>query len=257
MPGSATASSPTIWSRPSATIDRLERETKEESETAFARTQASRQREAPQVGRVLLLYVDEAVDDVTPFGAVRHQAFAILPKEALLTAGRRLCDKPVSPAGTRWQAVDRTAARCKKHLRPLAMALDVSASTTGNPWLAALSWMKGVFSRQQRLSQPLRRNPGTPYPSGCAHICSTSSDDGNPTGLRRDRHEFWIYRQLRKRLAAGELHLDDSLSIAASVMSWVTLDRTAEALRELDIPWLRQPSTRRSIPCAPSCIGYG
>ena len=142
-------------------MNQLERETKEESETAFTGTQASRQQEAPQVGRVLLLYVDETVDDATPFSAVRHQAFAILPKEALLTAGRRLCEKPVSQLELRWQAVDRTAARYKKHLRPLAMALDVSASTTGNPWLAALSWMKGVFSRQQRLSQrPFDEIPG-------------------------------------------------------------------------------------------------
>ena len=76
-------------------MNQLERETKEESETAFAGTQASRQQEAPQVGRVLLLYVDETVDDATPFSAVRHQAFAILPKEALLTAGRRLCEGAV------------------------------------------------------------------------------------------------------------------------------------------------------------------
>src|SRR6188472_2079606 len=54
-------------------------------------------------------------------------------------------------------------------------------------------------------------------------------------------YEFWIYRQLRKRLAAGELHLDDSLQHRCFSDELVTLDRTAEALRELDIPWLRQP----------------
>ena len=191
---------------------------------------------------MLLLYVDETVDDATPFSAVRHQAFAILPKEALLTAGRRLCEKPVSQLELRWQAVDRTAARYKKHLRPLAMALDVSASTTGNPWLAALSWMKGVFSRQQRLSQrPFDEIPGDTIPERLRpHLLATDAD-GNPTGLRGDRYEFWVYRQLRKRLAAGELHLDDSLQHRRFSDELVTLDRTAEALRELDIPWLRQP----------------
>jgi len=223
-------------------MNQLERETKEESETAFTGTQASRQQEAPQVGRVLLLYVDETVDDATPFSAVRHQAFAILPKEALLTAGRRLCEKPVSQLELRWQAVDRTAARYKKHLRPLAMALDVSASTTGNPWLAALSWMKGVFSRQQRLSQrPFDEIPGDTIPERLRPHLLDADADGNPTGLRGDRYEFWIYRQLRKRLAAGELHLDDSLQHRRFSDELVTLDRTAEALRELDIPWLRQP----------------
>src|SRR3954465_13814567 len=108
-------------------MNQLERETKEESETASAGTQASRQREAPQVGRVLLLYVDEAVDDATPFGVVRKQAFTILPREALLTASQRLCEKPISQMELRWQAIDRVTVRFKQNLRPLAMALEFSA----------------------------------------------------------------------------------------------------------------------------------
>src|SRR3954465_11150428 len=182
-------------------MNQLERETKEESETAFAGTQASRQQEAPQVGRVLLLYVDETVDDATPFGAVRHQAFAILPKEALLTAGRRLCEQPVSQLELRWQAVDRTGASYKKQPSAVAMALDVSASTTGNPWLAALSWMKGASSRQQRLPQrPSDDIPGDPIPERPRPHLPDADADANPTGLLGDRYEFWIYRQLRKRL---------------------------------------------------------
>ena len=77
-------------------LRQIQQDTKEDSETAYAKATAERQQEAPQVGRVLLLYVDEAVDDATPFGAVRKQAFTILPREALLTASQRLCEKPVS-----------------------------------------------------------------------------------------------------------------------------------------------------------------
>jgi hypothetical protein len=29
--------------------------------------------------------------------------------------------------------------------------------------------------------------------------------------VHADRYEFWIYRQLRKRLKSGEIHLNDSL----------------------------------------------
>ena len=35
--------------------------------------------------------------------------------------------------------------------------------------------------------------------------------DGAPIALRGDRYEFWIYRQVRKRLEIGELYLDDSI----------------------------------------------
>ena len=83
-------------------LRKIQQETKEAAETAYVQAQAKRQQEAPRVGRVLLLYVDEAVEDVTPFGAVRNQAFAILPREALLTAGKRLCEKPISQLEFRW-----------------------------------------------------------------------------------------------------------------------------------------------------------
>src|ERR1017187_5059333 len=62
----------------------IEQETKEAAEEAYAKAQEKRQREAPRVGRVLLLYVDEGVDDAMPFGEVRKRAFTIMPKEDLL-----------------------------------------------------------------------------------------------------------------------------------------------------------------------------
>src|SRR3954468_8911120 len=119
MPGNASASSPTTWSRPSVSTwgswkGRPRRSRRPPSPRPRP---AGRQQEGPRIGRVLLLYVDDTVDDATPFGAVRHRAFTILPREAMLGAGQRLCEKPVSQLELRWQAVDRTAARCKKHLR--------------------------------------------------------------------------------------------------------------------------------------------
>lgn len=71
----------------------IERETKAAAGEAYAKALEKRQREAPRVGRVLLLYVDEAVDDRTPFGDVRKHAFIILPKDDLLSAGHRLCER--------------------------------------------------------------------------------------------------------------------------------------------------------------------
>ena len=53
-----------------------------------AKAQAERQQSAPRVGRLLLLYVDDTLEDTTLFGTVRRQAFSIMPKEALLSTGR-------------------------------------------------------------------------------------------------------------------------------------------------------------------------
>jgi TnpA family transposase len=223
-------------------LRQIQQQTKEASEAAYVLAQAKRQQEAPRVGRVLLLYVDEAVEDVTPFGAVRSQAFAILPREALLTAGKRLCEKPVSQLELRWQAIDRAAARFKQNLRPLAMALEFSAEPATSPWHAALCWMRDVFSREQRLSQrPVAEIPQDTIPKKLRQHLFNLDATGDPTGLRGDRYEFWIYRQVSKRLATGELAVDDSLRHRRFSDELVEPHRQAEILKDLDIPWLRQP----------------
>ena len=67
------------------------------AEQHWTKALATRQREAPRVGQVLLLYMDEALNDATLFGSVRRQAFAILPKEALWSS---FANSP----GSRWPA---------------------------------------------------------------------------------------------------------------------------------------------------------
>ena len=153
---------------------------------------------------------------------VRNQAFTILPREALLTAGQRLCEKPVSQMELRWQAIDRAAARFKQNLRPLAMALDFSAEPATSPWHAALCWMRDVFSRQQRLAQrPSPKSPADTIPKRLRQHLFDLDAGGNPTGLRGDRYEYWIYRQISKRLATGEMAVSTTVSVtAASATSW-------------------------------------
>jgi TnpA family transposase len=221
----------------------IEQETKEASEEAYAKAVEKRQREAPRVGRVLLLYVDETVDDTTPFGEVRKRAFTIMPKDDLLTAGNRLCERSDSQIELRWRAVDRAAGRFKRTLRPLVMTIDFSAEPAGRPWRAGLSWMKDVFNCQQRLAQrPLAEVPADTMPERLRPYLFDFDEAGKPTRLRGDRYEFWVYRQLRKRLVSGELYLDDSVRHRRFSDELVDPVRTPEVLKNLSIPWLRQPA---------------
>ena len=223
-------------------MKQLEDATKESANKQAAQAQAEQDQGAPQVGRLLLLYVDDALEDSTPFGFVRRQAFSIMPKEALLTTGKRLCEKPVSQLDLRWQAVDKQAGRCTKNMRPLAMALDFGSNAANSPWLAALRWMKSVFARQQRLAQrPLDEIPENTIPKRLRAYLLDFDHAGNPVSLRGDRYEFWVYRQLRKRLDVGDMYVDDSVQHRLFADELVAPERKAEALKELDIPWLRQP----------------
>ncbi len=212
----------------------------------FTADLARRQQETAQVGRLLLLYVDDAVGDAMPFGDVRQRAFKIMPREALQMVGQRLSGKSASKLALRWYVIDEFAERIRRHLRPLYGAIEFSSATPDDPWLAALAWMKGVFAKQQRLShRPLAECPNATLPTPLRPYLLTWDADGKPTGIHADRYEFWIYRQVRKRLKSGEIHLDDSLQHRRFADELVSLEAKADVLGQLDIPWLRQPIERQ------------
>lgn len=194
----------------------------------------------------MLLYVDDTVSDATSFGDVRSRAYKIMPKEDLQATGQRLSTKPISKLALRWQAVDGVAARMRRHLRPLCETLELSGTEAASPWLSGLDWMAGVFERQQRLAQrPLSECPEAPLPERLKPYLLTFDAKGNPTGVHADRYEFWIYRQLRKRLKSGEVYVDDSQQHQHLSAELVPQDKQAEALQQLDIPWVREPLDAR------------
>lgn len=223
-------------------MKQLEDQTKAQADQQYIDEQIKRQQETPKVGRLLLLYVDDTVADTTPFGEVRTRAYKIMPKEDLQAAGKRLGTKPTSKLALRWQAVDTVAARIRRHLRPLYETLELSSTESDCPWLAGLDWMKAAFDKQQRLSQqPRTECPETTIPERLRSYLLTYDADGKPSGVHADRYEFWIYRQLRKRLKSGEVYVDDSQQHRHLSVELVSQDKQAEALEQLDIPWVRQP----------------
>lgn len=222
-------------------MKRLDDDTKVMAKEMYVEQQLKRRQESPRVGQVLLLYVDDTLNDATPFGAVRQRAFKIMPRDQLRAAGQRLSTKP-SKLALRWEAIDKLAARMKRHLRPLYEALEPSSMEPNNAWLAALQWAKGRFDQRQRLSQvPVDECPEHTVPQRLAPYLLTHDSNGKPTGINADRYEFWVYRQVRKRLKSGELYVDDSLQHRHLSAELVAPDKQAQAMQQLDIPWGRQP----------------
>src|SRR5260370_12458892 len=173
---------------------------------------------------------------------IRPQAFSILPKATLQQVAQLLSNKPVSQMELRWRAVDAAAGQVRMRLRPQAMTLEFSSTRDDDPWLAALHWMRGVFSRKQRLAQrPVAEIPPDTIPKRLRAFLLEFDDAGQPTALRGDRYEFWVYRQLRKRIDSGEVHLNDSIQHPRFSDHLVAGDRTNAVLGELDLAWLRQP----------------
>ena len=222
-------------------MKQLEEESSAGAQKSFVAEQVRRQQDTPQVGRLLLIYVDDTVADATPFGNVRQRAYKIMPRDTLQITGQRMSVKPVSKLALHWQAVDGLAERIRRHLRPLYITLDFAGTDPDSPWLAALDWAKNVFAKQQRLSQrPLAECPTATLPKRLRPYLLTFDADGKPTGLHADHYEFWLYRQIRKRFKSGEIYLDDSLQHRHFSDELVSMDEKADALAQMDIPFLRQ-----------------
>lgn len=220
----------------------LEDQTKNKAKKQYALEQIGRQQEIKQVGRLLLLYVDGEVPDTLPFGTVRERAFTIIPKHALEIMGQRLIQKPVSELSLRWQMVDDLAERIRRHLRPLYTTINFSCNAVANPWLSVLIWMKDIFSKQQRLSQqPLHEGVEHTVPQRLRPYLLNFDVNGKVTGVDGNRYEFWIYRQLRKRLKSGEIYVDESIQHQNFADELVDVSKDTTILAQLDIPWLRQP----------------
>jgi TnpA family transposase len=216
--------------------------TKELAEEAFIAQQLKRQKESPRLGRLLLLYVDDAYTDATPFGTVPRRAFKIMPRAKLQLAGERMSTRPSTQLTLRWEAVDKLGPRVRRHLRPLYETLEPTAVDPANPWLAALVWMKGVFAKQQSLSQrPADEIPEGTVPTRLRSYLLTFDADDTPTGVQADRFEFWVYRQLRRRFRSGDIYVDDSQQHRHLSAELVSADRQASAFELLDIPWTRKP----------------
>ena len=223
-------------------MKQLEEDSKASGNKHFIAEQVRRQQETPQVGRLLLLYVDDTMADATPFGNVRQRAYKIMARDELEIAGRRLSIKPTSKLVLRWQVIDGLAERIRRHLRPLYVALDFACVDPNNLWLAALAWVKGVFAKQQRLSQrSFTEFSEATLPKRLRPYLMTFDAEDKPTGLQGDRYEFWLYRQIRKRFRSGELYLDDSLQHRCFTDELVSLEEKVDVLSQMDIPWLHRP----------------
>ncbi|EGQ8057304.1 transposase [Vibrio alginolyticus] len=169
-----------------------------------------------------------------------------MPKDVLQEAATRMRVKPPSRMARRWEAVDIQVAHIRRNLRPLFCTLNFSSVTPNCPWLAALAWIKDIFSRKLQLSQrPLCECPNATLPTRLRVWLINQGPDGGSEQLNAGRYEFWLYRQIRKRLESGEIYLDDSLQHRHLSDELVSVREKEKILTQMNIPFLREPITQQ------------
>lgn len=223
-------------------LKKLEDESRRVAKQLLVDVQEKHRRETPKIGRLLSLYVDDSVSDLTTFGEVRRRAWKIMPRETLQTTAQRMSVKPVSKLALQWQAVDGMTALIRRHLRPLFLSLDLNSVVSDSPWVEAMNWLKVVFGKKQTLSQrPLIECPKGTLPKRLRPYLLEFDESGEVIGLNAGRYEFWLYRQIRKRFQAGEFHLNNSLRHRHLSDELVPEGKKATVLAEMNIPFLHKP----------------
>lgn len=210
---------------------------------AFYQYKKQEQNEQLLINGFAMLFVEESLSDATHFGEVRKQAFIdIMPKEKLREKLFRLSKKIMKEIDFRWKDIDKIAIQFKNHLRPLAMTIDFASTLPNSPWLAALAWFKRIFAKQKSLrKQSVNACPAGTIPKRLYSYLTETSDDGKSIIINAGRYEFWIYRQIKKRIRSGELYVEDSIQHNSLQKKLVSLKDRVAILQQLNIKILQQP----------------
>lgn len=227
----------------SCCLRQLEHEAKEKAREAFSLYIMQEHKELVVMKRFARFFVnDGAWPDTVILGDVRKEAFdTIISKDELATKVSNADEKLFKEIDFKWKIIDKIFHRYQLQLRPLVMELDFSSTTAESPWLATINWFKQVFAKQQNLDQcRVSDCPERTLPKRIQDYLLEIRPDGTQQ-IRAQRYEFWIYRQLQKRLKAGHLYLEDSVHHRSLKQELAIAYEKSALSEELDVPALRKP----------------
>ena len=223
-------------------LKQFEDSLKTKSREAHTEYVMDQQTELGAMRRLAKFFVADEVADDTRFGDVRQEAFTkVISKEKLQEQMSNLDEKELTVIDFYWKTIDQQFHRYKLHLRPLLMTLDFSSVIADNPWLIAINWFKKTFNAEKQLHQwPIEDCPEKTLPKRLrAYLINTNSK--GKKRLNADRYEFWIYRQLKKRIKSGNLHIEDSIHNRSLQQELQAAFDKGALTAPLDIPALKQP----------------
>jgi TnpA family transposase len=222
-------------------LKQFEGDLKEKAQEAYSEYAISKQSELSTMKELARLFVTPELSNEVNFGEVRKTAFAIIPEDELRNKVSMNGENELKPIDFQWKMVDKHFHRYKLQLRPLMMAIDFSSTASDSPWFAAITWLKKIFGAEKTLNKyPVTESPEKTRPKRLHPYLFYI----NPKGEQKfhgDRYEFWIYRQMKKRLKAGELYLADSVHHRSLQQEISSANEKGALIQSLDIPALSNP----------------
>jgi len=223
-------------------LKQFEDSLKIKAKEAHTRHVMNQQTELRSMRRMAKYFVADEVSDETRFGDIRQEVFTtVISKEKLQEHFDNSDETDLSEIDFYWKTIDQEFHRYKLHLRPLLMALDFSSVTEDSPWLVAINLLKTIFNSSKQLNQcPISDCPEKTLPKRLlAHLVNVSFE--GQQRLNADRYEFWIYRQLKKRIKSGNLHLEDIIHYRSLQQELQEAFDKGALIAPPDISALKQP----------------
>ena len=174
-------------------------------------------------GRIFAFFTDKSVPDIIPFGNVRKNAFAIVPRDKFPMLSRYVSNTVPDEREFRWNYFDKIKYKIVKNARPLFRNIEFESSRQNEPLIKAVKFLKKAFD----LGKPLSRFKTRDFPAGfikkdvLKYIFGKKREEIELKSSREkkyrtvkvinaDRYEFLVYMMLRKNLEAGDIFCTNS-----------------------------------------------
>jgi TnpA family transposase len=198
-----------------------------------------------RAGQVLRLFTDDGIPQQTPFHQVRAKAFSILERNKIDFVADHITTKvKFDETAFQWEHMDELAHQFKRHVRPLLLAVDWTASAGHTALIEAVTFLKNTFQKGRPLSQyPPYAYPLSFIPDTAKRYLYAQGAHGQRHMLP-DRYEFLVYRLLRNGLEAGDVFCRDSVRFRSFEDDLIDDDRWKDKenlITNTGLPLLKQP----------------
>ena len=100
-------------------------------------------------------------------------------------------------------------------------------------------WLKEIFAAKKTINQyPVSESPEKTRPKRLEKYLVETNSKGKKK-FRDDRYEFWIYRQIKKKIKSGDLYLEDSIHNRSLQQELDAAKEKGALVNPLDIPVLK------------------
>lgn len=165
-----------------------------------------------KAGQVLKLFTNDTLDEDMLFQAVQLIAFGILERQALERVADHITTKiDFDETAFQWAHIDNLARQFKRHLRPLLLGVNFTASQKRSTLIKAIDFLEIAFRKGKPLTQYRAKQFPIQFVPRSTKRYLYEEEIQSPKLILPNRYEFLVYRQLRNGVESGDIFCRDSV----------------------------------------------